>query len=110
MLAFLFVHWDVTRDPSKFPPKPLWHHDCDNTSSVSWCMRMAAQLYGIPYPGMQDIKWIELYDKWRPLVPEQHRKGFKFFEEDPGPERRAKVKSHTKEAKKQRKERSVTSK
>jgi len=57
--------------------------------------------------GLQEIKWIELHDKWRKLVPAEER-SFYYIKTDPGQEIRAKVKKHTGEAKKQRKERSRT--
>eukprot|EP00527_Entomoneis_sp_CCMP2396_P006760 CAMPEP_0198149382 /NCGR_PEP_ID=MMETSP1443-20131203/46266_1 /TAXON_ID=186043 /ORGANISM="Entomoneis sp., Strain CCMP2396" /LENGTH=112 /DNA_ID=CAMNT_0043814393 /DNA_START=63 /DNA_END=397 /DNA_ORIENTATION=- len=36
-------------------------------------------------PGMKDIKRMELWTKWRPLLPFARRKDF-FFLDDPGPE------------------------
>ena len=62
----------------------------------------------IPPVGLQDIKWIELYDKWRPLIPEDVRPDFKYYAEDPGYARREKVKQHRKDSKKQRAGRSIT--
>ena len=57
-------------------------------------------------PGLPDIKWRELYDKWRPLVPECKWAEFKYFANDPGVERRNNVRTElgmTKEQRKQRK-------
>ena len=61
-------------------------------------------------PGIQDIKWRELYDKWRPLIPEDKRKGLKYLEEDPGQERRERVKAQTKTSKQQRQQRTRSAK
>ena len=48
------------------------------------------------------------YDKWRPLVPAEQRAEFKYYQVDPGLERRTKVKAHRKASKKQRMDRSRT--
>ena len=37
-----------------------------------------------PAPGMKDIKRMELWSKWRPLIPVEERKDW-FFLVDPGP-------------------------
>jgi len=81
--------------------KPHLHTD--------WIDEAVGDLFGKPKDivGLQDIKWIELYDKWRRLIPVEERT-FRYIKEDPGPERRAKVKKHTGEAKKQRQDRSRT--
>jgi hypothetical protein len=63
---------------------------------------------GILPPGIQDIKWIELWKKWRPLVPEAKRAEFEFYNSEPTKETIAAVKQHTKESKKNRKDRSRT--
>jgi hypothetical protein len=62
----------------------------------------------IPPPGMQDIKWKELFDKWGPIIPPEKKSEFRFYHEDPGPERRKQVKQQQDKAKKQRAERSRT--
>jgi hypothetical protein len=73
-----------------------------------WSAEDLAQPELIEAPGIQDIKWKELFDKWGPLVPDKKRKQWKFLSEDPGIARRGKVRDHTKESKKQRRERSIT--
>jgi hypothetical protein len=77
--------------------------------SIDWVEDALKELFSSPKPrvGMQDIKWIELYDKWRPLVPEAEQQYY-YIKTKPGPEVRAKVKKHTKDTKTQRKERSRT--
>jgi hypothetical protein len=59
-------------------------------------------------PGMPDIKWVELHDKWRPLVPREEHHKWKYFLNDPGPEVRQKVKTHSKKSRTDRKDRSRT--
>jgi hypothetical protein len=59
-------------------------------------------------PGLQDIKWRELYDKWGKIIPEEKKLQFKYYHEDPGPERRKQVSQHSKASKMQRAERSRT--
>ena len=58
--------------------------------------------------GMVDIKWKELYDKWGKYIPEDKKKEWKYYNEDPGPERRKLVRKHTKESKTTRKGRTRT--
>ena len=62
----------------------------------------------LQHPGMKDIKYKELYDKWRPLIPVEKRAQYKYYNEDPGDEIRGKVKTQSKEAKTARKNRSAT--
>ena len=54
-------------------------------------------------PGLQYIKWKEMNDKWRPLVPQDRWKEWKYFDEDIQPEKRKEVTEHQTAAKKQRK-------
>ena len=58
--------------------------------------------------GMKDIKWVELYDKWGPLIPEEYKQQWKFYNTDPGKERRDKVKANKKKSKEQRVARTTT--
>ena len=53
----------------------------------------------LQHPGMKDIKYKELYDKWRPLIPIHKREEYKYYKDDPGEEIRGKVKANTKAAK-----------
>jgi hypothetical protein len=77
--------------------------------NTEWIDEAISELFSKPKGrvGLQEIKWIELYDKWRKLIPTEERT-FHYIKTNPGPELRAKVKKHTGEAKKQRKERSRT--
>jgi hypothetical protein len=58
--------------------------------------------------GVKDIKWITLYDEWRPLIPADNRKDYVYFHNDPGPERRQKSKLNREEAAETRKKRTTT--
>jgi hypothetical protein len=59
-------------------------------------------------PGMKDIKWVELYSKIGKYVPPEKKALWKYYNEDPGAVRKDKVKSQSKQSKKQRNERTVT--
>jgi hypothetical protein len=62
----------------------------------------------IPPVEVLDIKWKELYDKWGKYIPVEKKAEWRYYIEDPGPERRKKVKKHTKESKTTRKGRTRT--
>jgi hypothetical protein len=53
----------------------------------------------LPRPGIQDIKWVELYTKYAKLIPEEKRASWKYYNEDPGPEIRSRVSINSMEAK-----------
>jgi hypothetical protein len=73
-----------------------------------WAEAMMRELRPLKKTGMKDIKWITLYDEWRPLVPMDFRRDYQFFHEDPGTERRAKTKINREEAAATRLNRTVT--
>jgi hypothetical protein len=54
-----------------------------------------------------DIKWMELYDKWKKFVPEESIAKWRYYNEDPGQERRDKVKRNRKKTKATRKARTT---
>ena len=62
----------------------------------------------LPKLGITDIKHVELYDKWRPLVPEIHWKVFSYFAEAPSPTKRRQVQQERSSSKKARRERKRT--
>ena len=70
-----------------------------------WYDRFVSKLQSLQPPGIQTIKWIELHDKWKPLVPRQYWSQFHLYSEDPGPERRQQVKKQLKESKQHRQKR-----
>jgi hypothetical protein len=76
---------------------------------TEWIQDALKELFGAPKPrvGLQEIKWLELHDKWGPLIPEE-RRTYYYIATPPPQEVRDKVKKHTTETKKQRKERSRT--
>jgi hypothetical protein len=78
-----------------------------NYKEMDWTDEAITLMTPKPAVGIQDIKWMELYDKWRPLIPLE-RQTYKYIKEPPSTEIRSKVKKHTGEAKKQRQERSRT--
>jgi len=74
---------------------------------VDWTDEAITLLTSKPRVGIQDIKWMELYDKWRPLIPVE-RQTYYYIKQPPSQEIRTKVRKHTGQAQKQRKERSRT--
>ena len=75
---------------------------------TKWAANMASELLPLPKLGLKDIKWAELYDKWRQFVPPAKCLEFKPFHEPPGPARRAKIKANVEAADLARKKRSST--
>ena len=74
-----------------------------------WIDEAILSLSDAPKPrvGLQEIKWLELYDKWRVLIPIE-RQQYYYIATAPPQSVRDKVKKHTVESKKQRQERSRT--
>jgi hypothetical protein len=74
-----------------------------------WIGDAMKELFGAPKPrvGLQEIKWMELHDKWGPLIPLE-RRTYYYIKTPPPQAVRDKVKKHTKDSKKQRQERSRT--
>ena len=52
--------------------------------------------------GMTDIKHVELYDKWRPLIPQHHWKDLRYFHEEPTQAKRKQVQQERGSSKKAR--------
>jgi hypothetical protein len=74
-----------------------------------WINDAIKELFGTPKSrvGLQEIKWLELHDKWGPLIPLE-RRTYHYIKTPPPQAVRDKVKKHTKDSKKQRQERSRT--
>ena len=53
----------------------------------------------LPMPGIQDIKWVELYDKFRLLVPVEYHNDWFYFAMPPPMETREEAKANQKKAK-----------
>ena len=73
-----------------------------------WAVNLHEEILPLEAIGMKDLKWVTLYDKWRPLVPHEKRAEFKFYHTDPGVERRANIKENKKQSAELRKNRSIT--
>ena len=73
--------------------------------TIDWAEKIDS-LEVTPPPGLQDIKWSELYYKWAKFVPEDKRNGFRYFVEKPPKEVTARVRSQSKQAKEARAKRS----
>jgi hypothetical protein len=73
-----------------------------------WTNNLQEELEDIEPVGLKDIKWITLYDEWRPFVPVDLRKDYEYFHNDPGTERREKTKLNRGEAAETRKKRAIT--
>ena len=75
------------------------YNDCpDNESFIvsilkrginesEWYNTFTSRLQTLRPPGIQTIKWIELHDKWKPLVPQQYWNQFHLYRDDPGQEK-----------------------
>jgi hypothetical protein len=59
-------------------------------------------------PGLQDIKWKELYHKWGQYVPQEKMQQWKYYHEAPPKEMLVAVANQSKRARQQRKERTRT--
>ena len=99
-------------------PNTMLMQECDGAEAVSkvfirkdyrdlddWCLE---EPQTIDKPGLQDIKWVELYKHWRPLVPQEHHNDYEYFKNDPGSERLDAVRKHSRDARSQRATRSRT--
>lgn len=73
-----------------------------------WAQAFLQELRPLKKIGMKDIKWITLYDEWRPLIPLDFRQEYQYFHQDPGTERREKTRINRGEAAQTRLNRAVT--
>ena len=101
-------------------PTILYKQECDGAPEMKqqivcewllnshWVTQMYCALRVEEGPGIQDIKWVELYKKYGKFIPEDKKRQWKYYNEDPGDKRRRKVQDQSKANKKQRRERSVT--
>jgi hypothetical protein len=62
----------------------------------------------LPPIGLQDIKWIEMHDKWGRYIPPDKKKQWRYYNEKPPPEVYQRVKKHSKASKKTRQDRTRT--
>ena len=70
-----------------------------NKEDLSWIFTTPKALAPV---GLTDIKHVELYDKWRPLVPETYWNGFLYFREEPSNAKRQRVSKEKQQSKKAR--------
>ena len=81
--------------------------DYRDKSTATWYAAINA-LNIIAVVEILDIKWRELFDKWKRYIPIDDRPKWKYYNEDPGKERQQMVKKHTKESKTTRGQRTRT--
>ena len=60
-------------------------------------------------PGIKDIKWVELYTKYRKFIPQEKQQQWKYYREDPGLQKKQAVKKHSKAERELRKKRALPS-
>ena len=60
----------------------------------------------VPPPGLPDIKWNELYAKWGRFVPEDHKKGLKYYTNKPPASLKKSLEEHSRKAREARAKRS----
>ena len=77
----------------------------DFAQNMSWVTTEPEALSRV---GLPDIKHVELFDKWRPLVPKTHWKDFIYFSEEPSAAKRKQVKDERASSKKARANRQRT--
>ena len=68
--------------------------------NLTWFLKTPEEM---PLKGIQNIKWMELHDKFRPLVPMDKWTEWEYYHTNLSQEARDEVKKHTRESKKQRK-------
>jgi hypothetical protein len=56
-----------------------------------WAQALVWELQPLKKTGMKDIKWITLYNEWRPLILLDFQQKYQYFHEDPGTKRREKT-------------------
>lgn len=78
------------------------------SSDKAFWLSLTNTLTTLKPTGIQDIKWKELHDKWKPLVPEEYWKSWKYYATDLSQKQRENIKSNTAKSKAARKERSRT--
>jgi hypothetical protein len=78
------------------------------TAPTDWYEGFVDSLDTLPRPGIQDIKWVELYAKYAKLIPEEKRSEWRYYNEDPGPEIRSRVSKNSMEAKAIKRKRTST--
>ena len=65
---------------------------------TNWAKDWVEEMQVLKGPGFKDIKWSEMYDGWREFIPEQHRREFIGFAQDPSKKCRKKIAANLKKA------------
>ena len=73
--------------------------DGENRDVASWISTKPKPLEPV---GLTDIKHVELHDKWKLLVPQQHWKDFIYFAQEPTQGKRKRVTQEKQQSKKAR--------
>ena len=94
----------IEAEPKK---KTIIKKDARGKDKEWWTMWVSGMLSVSP-PGLQDIKWQEMYDKWGPLIPEDKKKEWKYYCTDVPTEIRDKIKANKQASKKARSGRTRT--
>ena len=73
--------------------------DGENRENLEWISTTPNRLEPV---GLTDIKHVELYDKWKLLVPQQYWKDFIYYAEEPTQQKRKAVTKEKQQSKKAR--------
>ena len=73
--------------------------DGENRENLEWISTTPNRLEPV---GLTDIKHVELYDKWKLLVPQQYWKDFIYYAEEPTQRKRKAVTKEKQQSKKAR--------
>ena len=76
-----------------------------NKEDLSWVNEIPTRIERV---GLPDIKHVELYDKWKPLVPEAHWTELIYFNKEPTQEQRKRVRGERGSSKQARRKRQCT--
>ena len=76
-----------------------------NKQDLSWVNEIPTPIENV---GLPDIKHVELYDKWRPLIPEAHWTELIYFNKEPTQEQRKRVRGERGSSKQARRKRQCT--
>ena len=77
----------------------------EKKQNLSWVLSTPNRLSEL---GLTDIKHVELYDKWRPLIPQNQWKDFRYLKEAPTQSKRKNVNKEETQSKKARQNRERT--
>jgi hypothetical protein len=99
--SMAFQECDESPITEKTMVKPAFR----NEDATFWNELQAAV---IPSVGLQDIKWIEMHDKWGRYIPPDKKKEWRYYNEKPPPEVYKRVTKQSKASRQQRQDRTRT--